>query len=146
KMYPPLRSLEDVAAVRAGLAEGVIDCVATDHAPHSAHEKDVPFDEAPRGVIGLETAASVVHATMGFDIATFFDRLAEGPRRILGAPSGLVEVGVPADLVVFAPDEEWIPDRFRSRSENSPWRGQVLRGRVEATFAGGELIYRKGET
>lgn len=146
KMYPPLRTTEDVAALRAGLVDGTIDCVATDHAPHSAHEKDVPFEEAPRGVIGLETAAAVVAEVLGADIAVFFERMAHAPRRILGRPEHRVAPGAPADLVVFAPEERWTPGVFRSRSENSPWLGASLTGRVKATIAGGKAIYRDGGT
>lgn len=143
KMYPPLRTPEDVAAVREAVRDGVIDCVATDHAPHSAHEKDVPFEEAPRGVIGLETAAAVVNQALGLDAATFFDRLADAPRRILGRPEVRVEPDSPADIVVFDPTAAWTASVFRSRSENSPWRGVELRGKVRMTIAGGSVVYRE---
>lgn len=144
KMYPPLRTAEDVAALRSGLEDGTIDCVATDHAPHSAHEKDVPFEEAPRGVIGLETAAAVVSAVLGDDIDRFFDRLAHAPRRILGREAHAVTPGAPADLVVFDPNATWTPQGFRSRSENSPWLGASLTGRVRLTIAGGRTVYEEG--
>lgn len=143
KMYPPLRTAEDVAALRQALIDGVIDCVATDHAPHSAHEKDVPFDEAPRGVIGLETAAAVVNETLELPIAEFFARMADAPRCILGREAVHVGPGSPADVVVFDPAARWTPGRFHSRSENSPWAGSELTGRVRATFAGGEMVYRQ---
>ncbi|MDX1447969.1 MAG: dihydroorotase [Acidimicrobiia bacterium] len=143
KMYPPLRTEEDVAAVRDGLADGIIDCVATDHAPHSAHEKDVPFDEAPRGVIGLETAAAVVNQALGFDFEAFFDRMADAPRRILGQERLRIEPGAQADIVVFSPTDTWTAGGFHSRSENSPWSGTELTGRVRATVAGGEVVYEE---
>lgn len=144
KMYPPLRTPEDVEALVEALRDGTIDCVATDHAPHSAHEKDVPFEEAPRGVIGLETAAAVVNQRCGFDQAEFFDRMADAPRRILGRPPHHVAAGEPADLVVFDPDAPWTAGEFRSRSENSPWKGSEMRGRVRMTVAGGQVVYQEG--
>lgn len=143
KMYPPLRTAADVHALRAALAEGVIDCVATDHAPHSAHEKDVPFDEAPRGVIGLETAAAVVNGTLHLSMTDLFARMADAPRRILGREPVRVTPGARADLVVFDPAAHWTPGRFHSRSENSPWLGVELTGQVLATIAGGEMVYRQ---
>jgi dihydroorotase len=141
KMYPPLRTEEDRAVLRSALAEGVIDCVATDHAPHSAHEKDVPFEEAPRGVIGLETAAAVVNEALGLSPQAFFDRLAHAPRRILGREPHTIEPGAPADIVVFDPGLEWTATEFRSRSANSPWLNRTLRGRVRLTVAGGVVVH-----
>lgn len=141
KMYPPLRTPRDVSVLIAALAEGVIDCVATDHAPHSAHEKDVPFEEAPRGVIGLETAASAVHDAVGLAPEVFFARMSDAPRRILGREPHRVVEGAPADIVVFDPEARWTAGGFRSRSENSPWTGKEMRGRVRATIAGGRLVY-----
>lgn len=143
KMYPPLRTAEDVDALRQALVDGVIDCVATDHAPHSAHEKDVPFDEAPRGVIGLETAAAVVNGALNLSISEFFARMADAPLRILGREPARVTPGARADIVVFDPAARWTPQRFHSRSENSPWAGVELTGQVQATFAGGTLVHRQ---
>lgn len=145
KMYPPLRTPDDVAALREAVVDGTIDCIATDHAPHSAHEKDVPFEEAPRGVIGLETAASAVHGALGLPPETFFDRMADAPRRILGREPHRITVGAPADLVVFDPEGRWTAATFRSRSENSPWRGVEMPGRVQLTVAGGKIVHREGE-
>lgn len=141
KMYPPLRTPDDVAALGEAVVDGVVDCIATDHAPHSAHEKDVPFEEAPRGVIGLETAAAVVNETLGLGQAAFFDRMADAPRRILGRDTHRVEPGAPADLVVFDPSATWTASVFRSRSENSPWRGATMAGRVRLTVVGGRTVY-----
>ena len=146
KMYPPLRTPEDAQAVREAVRDGVIDCVATDHAPHSAHEKDVPFEEAPRGVIGLETAAAVVNEALGLDAETFFDRLSDAPRRILGRSEVRVEPGSAADIVVFDPTAAWTPSVFRSRSENSPWRGAELQGKVRLTVAGGRVVHREEQS
>lgn len=143
KMYPPLREPEDVAALREALRDGTIDVVATDHAPHTDSEKGVDFDRAPRGVIGLETAAAVVNTTMDFDSETFFDRMAIGPRRIMGRPDadGL-HVGRTADIVVFDPHDSWTVAEFESKSANSPWRGARLRGRVVATLVAGQVVHR----
>lgn len=146
KMYPPLRTPDDVAAVKSALRDGVIDCVATDHAPHSAHEKDVPFEEAPRGVIGLETAAAVLNAALDLAPTEFFERLSGAPRRILGREPGLIEVGAPADIVVFDPVARWTAGTFRSRSENSPWTGSEMVGQVRLTVAGGDVVHVQGET
>jgi dihydroorotase len=140
KMYPPLRTASDVEALCAAVIEGVIDCVATDHAPHSAHEKDVPFEEAPRGVIGLETAAAAVNEALSLDPAAFFDRLADAPRRILGREAHRIEAGAPADIVVFDPTARWTASEFRSRSENSPWRGAEMQGKVRLTVAAGHVV------
>jgi dihydroorotase len=143
KMYPPLREPEDVRAVRTALAEGIIDIVATDHAPHTQLEKEAGFTAAPRGVIGLETAAAVVNTLLGFDAATFFDRLALGPRRIMhrSDAEGLV-AGSPADVVVFDPATSWTVESFRSKSSNSPWHGSTLQGCVVATFVAGKAAYQ----
>lgn len=143
KMYPPLRTPEDVTAVREGLVSGVIDCVATDHAPHAAFEKDVPFEEAPRGVIGLETAASIVTMALDFGPTDFFDRMSRAPRRILQEEPVAVEVGSSADLVVFRPGGRWEVGSLHSRSHNSPWLGAELEGVVEATIVGDQMLWRR---
>ncbi|MGH8873702.1 MAG: dihydroorotase [Acidimicrobiia bacterium] len=144
KMYPPLRSPSDVEAVRGGLRDGTIDCVATDHAPHAAHEKEVPFEEAPRGIVGLETAAAATLTAVALDQATFFDRLSVAPARIarLERHGRLVEPGAPANLAVFDDRAAWVPGGFVSRSQNSPFRGMELRGRVIATVFDGRLTHR----
>lgn len=142
KMYPPLRSAEDVAAVRQALMDGTIDAVATDHAPHAAFEKDVPFEESPRGVIGLETAAAVVNESVGLDAGAFFDRMAIAPQRVLGDDRGGLEAGGEANVTVFDPSARWTVERFASRAANSPWLGRELTGRVIATVASGEVLYR----
>lgn len=144
KMYPPLRTAADVEALQAALADGTIDCVATDHAPHSDHEKDVPFEEAPRGVIGLETAAAAVHSELGLAPATFFERMAVAPARLMGLDHGWPQAGGRADLAVFHPDVEWTPEVFRSKSSNSPWTGRQLRGRPILTMYGGRVTHEVG--
>lgn len=146
KMYPPLRAQTDVEALIEGLRDGTIDCVATDHAPHSANEKEVPFEEAPRGVIGLETAASVVNTAVGLSPRDFFDRMSVTPARILGtADHGQwVGPGSPANLVLFDPKQEWeVPRHGASKSSNTPWAGEVLTGRVELTLLRGAVTFQR---
>ena len=147
KMYPPLRGPADVAALRAGLVDGTIDVVATDHAPHAAHEKDVPFEEAPRGIIGLETAAAVVNTAVGLDPVEFFRRMSIAPAQIggLDAHGRWLEPGGDAHLVIFDPTAAWVPKDFESRAVNSPFLGRPLRGRVQATIYRGRITYRDGQ-
>ncbi len=144
KMYPPLRAAADVAALTAGLQDGTIDAVATDHAPHAAHEKDVPFEEAPRGVIGLETAAAATASAVSLEPVELFERMSVAPAAIAGLSrhGRWVEEGIPANLVVFDPAAPWVPDRFVSKADNSPFRGRQLRGRVVATIFEGQPTFR----
>ena len=146
KMMPPLRSAADVVALREGLRSGIIDMVGTDHAPHAAHEKDVPFEHAPNGVIGLEWAAAVVNETVGLDIAPFFDRMSVAAARLAGfADQGnLIEAGVVANLMVFDPEETWPAERAVSRSSNAPYLGSELVGRVRLTVYRGSVTARDG--
>ena len=138
-MYPPLRTGADRAAVVEGVRDGTIDAVATDHAPHAAFEKDVTFEEAPRGIIGLETAAPVVHAAVGLDQAAFFERMSIAPAAVLGEPSGPLALGS-VGVTVFDPEAEWIYERPRSKSANSPWLGARMRGRVRAVVTRSETF------
>ena len=144
KMYPPLRTAEDAAALRNALADGTIDAVATDHAPHASHETEVPFEEAPRGVIGLETAAAAVLTATDLDPVTFFERLSVTPARIAGMveQGRWVEPGAPANLVVIDPEAKWTVDRFTSKARNSPFLGTELRGRVLATVFNGRVTFQ----
>jgi dihydroorotase len=147
KMYPPLREAADRAALVQGLRDGVIDAVATDHAPHGEAEKAVPFEEAPRGVIGLETAAAVVAtAALGDDQRLFFERLSVSPARIAGLPDQgrLVEAGSPANLVLFDRRRRWVPSAFLSKSSNSAFVGVELTGKVLATIHEGRITYEGG--
>ncbi|MDH3499913.1 MAG: dihydroorotase [Acidimicrobiia bacterium] len=147
KMYPPLRPPSDVAALRSGLEDGTIDAVATDHAPHAAHEKDVPFEEAPRGVIGLETAIAAVAMKCNLDARTLFERMSVTPARI----SGLVEhghwleTGHRANIAVVDFAVPWLVDRFESKSTNSPFKGIQLEGRARYTFLSGRMTWRDGK-
>ena len=144
KVNPPVRTTDDVAALRAALADGTIDAVATDHAPHAAFEKDVTFEEAPRGIIGLETAASVVHAAVGLDQAAFFERMAVAPAAVVGETSGPLALGS-VGMTVFDPECEWIYERPRSKSANSPWLGARMRGRVRAVLTRSEIFSNHDE-
>jgi dihydroorotase len=146
KMMPPLRGAEDREALRRGLRDGIIDAVATDHAPHAAHEKDVPFEHAPNGIIGLEWAAAVVNTVAPLDPVAFYTRLAVAPAAIagLGDHGRWIAVGNPAHLSVFHPTHRWVPERTVSRSANTPYLGMSLTGRVVATIYGGAVTARDG--
>jgi len=147
KMYPPLRRPEDVAAVRQALADGTIDMVGTDHAPHAAHEKDVPFEEAPRGVIGLETAVAVVLGSVGIGPGDLFARMSVAPARLAGLEGHgqLLAAGSPATITVIDPVRDWVAEHFHSRSTNSPWRGGRLTGRARHVLLRGRFTLRDEE-
>jgi dihydroorotase len=146
KMAPPLRTRADVDALRAGLADGTIEAIATDHAPHHADEKDCEFDQAANGVVGLETALGLglkLVAEGVLDLPTLVARLTIGPARLLGLEAGTVAVGAPADVVVVDPERRWkvAARSFRSKSRNTPFDGWDLQGKAVATFVGGALVY-----
>ncbi len=135
KVNPPLRTRADVEALREALAEGIIDCIATDHAPHALHEKLQEFDAAPFGIIGLETAVGVlfthlIHPGI-LSLERFVEALALAPRRLLGIPLPEIRPGAGANLTILAPDEEWRvePERFCSKARNTPFAGWELRGK-----------------
>lgn len=148
KMNPPLRTELDRQALIAGLRSGVIDCVATDHAPHAADEKAEPIERAPFGVTGLETAFAVLHTELVLPRVLPLDLLAErmsaGARGFdLAQPR--IEPGAPADVVLFDPRVEWVvgADGWESRSSNSCFKGRTLTGRVQLTVAGGRVAFRR---
>jgi len=147
KMNPPLRTEDDRRALVEGLVDGTIDCIGTDHAPHARHEKDVPFEEAPFGVIGLETAFAALHTHLVREgevaLAIVLERMSAGPARALGLPVPRIAVGEPANLVLLDLDAEWTvrEDRFRSRSANSWLLGRTLVGAVVKTIADGRVVY-----
>lgn len=146
KMAPPLRGSSDVEACRAGIADGTIDAIATDHAPHAVHEKDVEFTAAPPGVIGLETAVPVTLDLVRQEQLSPLEwvrRLSTNPTRIIGRPGGSLAVGAAADLVLIDPDRHWIydPAKGYSKSRNSPWAGREMIGRATVTIVGGRLVY-----
>lgn len=147
KVNPPLRSAEDIEALLEGLEDGTIDCIATDHAPHAPAEKLVPFDEAPFGVVGLETLLGVVLTRLvwqeGWPLARVLSLLTDRPARALGLPAGTLRVGAAADVVLIDPAREWRvdPDRFASKSKNTPFAGWTLRGKAVATLVGGRIVW-----
>lgn len=147
KMNPPLRTAEDRQALQEALAEGTIDVIATDHAPHHYEEKEREFDDAPFGVVGLETALAVGITKLVregvLDLAGLVDRMSCAPARIMQAPGGTLRNGSPADIVVFEPDEAWTvdPARFRSLGRNTPFAGESLLGRVRWTIVGGRALF-----
>jgi len=146
RVNPPLRSDSDVAAMRAALADGTIDAVATDHAPHSSVEKDVEFEQAASGMIGLETALGLclelVHAGVMPPMA-LFERMSTAPARILGLPGGTLAPGSIADVTVVDPTVAWVcdPSLFLSRSRNSPFGGRKMRGRAMLTIVAGNIAF-----
>jgi dihydroorotase len=146
KMYPPLRTPEDREALVSALSNGTIDVVATDHAPHGETEKAVPFPDAPRGVIGLETAASAAWEALGNE-TRLFQAMSIAPAHIMGLASHgqPVAPGTRANLVVFDPNARWVADGFASKSANSPYLGAEMKGRVMATIHDGEVVLRVGE-
>ena len=147
KMNPPLRCEDDRQALVEGLLDGTIDCIATDHAPHARHEKDAPFEEAPFGVTGLETAFAALNTFLVREdevpLATLLERLSAGPARALGLPVPRLSVGEPANLVLLDLESAWTvhEDRFRSLSANSWLLGRTLVGAVVRTVAAGRVVY-----
>ncbi|HYY08380.1 MAG TPA: dihydroorotase [Actinomycetota bacterium] len=152
KVNPPFRSAEDREALRAGLADGTIDAIGTDHAPHAVEEKEAEFDRAPHGTIGLETALAVVLTELVapgiVPLARALEALSVTPARILGANEhgGPIEAGRPANLVVFDPQETWTVEApFASKSRNSAFLGRALTGHVRHTVLHGELTFAEGK-
>ena len=149
KVNPPLRTDADVAAVRAGLADGTIDCIATDHAPHTQEAKEAAFDQAPPGMLGLETALALALTELDLPIAEVLALLSWRPAAILGVSDdhGAIEVGRPANLTVIDLDHAWTvdPAALASRSRNTPYAGRELQGKVRHTILHGEAVVVAGE-
>ncbi len=149
KMNPPLREAADREAVRQGLRDGTIDVIATDHAPHHYDAKEREFDDAPNGIIGLETALGLaVSELVESGLLTLPElvlRMSTLPARLFHLPGGTLATGAPGDIVVFDPAAEWEvrPERFSSKSRNTPFAGRRLRGRAEVTIVGGEVVYQR---
>ena len=150
KMNPPLRTEEDRRAIIAGLRDGTIDIIATDHAPHTDYEKDKEFDFAPNGIIGLETALPVSLDVLvrrnRFRLPFVIDLMTRRPAQLLNLPGGTLTPGAEADLCLFDPTEVWTYDARagQSKSSNSPWSGQKLTGRVRMTFVAGRAVFAEG--
>jgi dihydroorotase len=148
KMNPPLRTAADRAAVIEGLADGTIDAIASDHAPHVPEEKDVEFDNAAFGVIGMETSLGLTLTVLVrkgiLTPAQMVERMSVAPNRILGLPGGTLREGAPADVTVINPNAAWTvnPAKFFSKSRNSAFIGMELTGAAEATVLGGRVVFR----
>ncbi len=151
KVSPPIRTAADREALIAGLADGTLDAIASDHAPHADFEKDLEFDRAPFGLVGLETTLGLVLEALvrpgRLPLPAAIERLTAGPARVLGLPLGALAPGAVADLTLFDPEATWRvdPAEFFSLSRNSPFTGRTLRGRVTAVLVGGETRFRDGE-
>ncbi len=151
KMNPPLRTEEDRQAVIAGLKEGTLDCIATDHAPHTDYEKDKEFDYAPNGILGLETSLAISLQVLvrenKFKLAHVIDLMTRKPAEIVNLQAGTLAEGQAADICLFDPDEEWVYDARKgfSKSSNSPWHGETLKGRVKTTIVNGRVVFANGK-
>jgi dihydroorotase len=144
KMNPPLRTAEDVAAIKEGLRDGTIDAIATDHAPHAPDEKSGEFDYAPFGIVGLETALGLTMKLVNENILTLADavrKLSLNPATIMKLGKGTLSIGSDADITIIDPDLEWTVDasQFKSKSMNTPFNGWKLKGRAVRTIVGGSL-------
>ncbi len=146
KMNPPLRTMQDVQAIKEGLRDGTIDVIATDHAPHATQEKQQEFTEAPFGIVGLETALSLTLALVDEGVLTLesaVDKLATAPAKAFSLNAGTLAVGAPADVAIVDPNREWQvdPSRFRSKSRNTPFAGWKVKGRVTTTLVSGRVVF-----
>ena len=150
RVNPPLRTQADVDGIRAGLLDGTIDAIVTDHAPHTAQEKARPLPDAPSGMVGLETSLALaltgLYHTGLLPLARVLALMSASPAALLGLPKGTLEVGRDADLVLFDPEEEWTIDKeqFVSKGRNTPFHGRTVRGRVKYTISQGKIIYMEG--
>jgi len=152
KMNPPLREPHDVEAIKAAIADGTVDCIATDHAPHTPTEKDVEFELAPFGILGLETslALGITHLVEPgiISIERLIELMTVAGAKILDLPAGRLYEGGPADITIIDPKAEWVvdPNEFASLSRNTPFTGDTLRGVVQRTICNGETVYQAAET
>ena len=151
KMNPPLRSQEDVDAIKEGIKDGTIDCIVTDHAPHTVEDKEVGFDQAPFGMIGLETSLGLTIAELVapgiISLPQMVEKMSAAPARIVGLSNkGEIREGKDADLTIIDPDKEWIfsLEDIASKSKNTPFIGRKLKGTVEYTIYSGKVVYKAG--
>jgi dihydroorotase len=151
KMNPPLRTEADRKEIIRGLRDGTLDCISTDHAPHTDYEKDKEFDFAPNGILGLETSLAVSLDVLvrqnKFKLAHVVDLMTRQPARVLGLPAGTLNPGAAADVCLFDPNEKWHYEARAgfSKSRNSPWSGQILTGRVRTTIVDGRMVFDGGK-
>lgn len=149
KMSPPLRTADDVAAIKEALRDGTIDAIATDHAPHAAEEKALPFPEAPLGIVGFETAFSLAVTTLVLPGVLTKERLVETmsgkPADILGVPGGVIREGGAADITIADPEKQMVYTKLHSKSWNSPFLNKPYTGSVTHTIVGGHIAYALGE-
>ena len=148
KMNPPLRTRHDVDALVAGVADGTIDCIATDHAPQSVIEKDVEFDRAANGIIGLETAFSIIYGLVekgAFDLNKAVSAMTVNPAKAFGLANGTLRVGSAADIAIIDLEKSWTVEPFalKSKSKNTPWAGMQMKAQVMKTIAGGKVIFER---
>jgi dihydroorotase len=148
KMNPPLRGPEDVEAIRKGLREGVIDVIATDHAPHSQEEKNVAFEKAPFGIVGLETAVPLTLRLISEGVLTWPEairKLSYAPAALLGVAGGALAEGGVADLAVLDPEYSYVvkAEDMRSKSKNSPFIGWTMKGINIMTMVGGRIVWER---
>ena len=147
KMNPPLRGAADRAAIIEGLMDGTLDVIITDHAPHAAEEKALPFEKAPNGIVGLETSLTLGITELVekgvLTLPELIEKMSRTPARLLGLPRGTLEVGAEADLVLFNAAQEWTvdPEKLHSKSKNTPYAGRKVHGRVKYTIVNGEVVY-----
>ena len=147
RVNPPIRTADDVQALIDGIRSGVVDAIATDHAPHSAEEKARPLTRAPSGMVGLETSLAVtltaLYHTGKMELTEIVRRMTVNPASILGLSKGRLALGNDADIVIFDPNEEWTvdPEQFASKGRNTPFAGWKVKGRVKYTIVGGTVIY-----
>ena len=149
KVNPPLRTPADIAALKEGLRDGTIDAIATDHAPHASHLKEQPLDQAPPGMLGLETALALSLTELNMETQSVLAALSWNPARIAGVGDRHgrpVAVGEPANLAIFDPTHEWVVDRdvVASKSKNTPYHGRTVRGKVRHTVFAGHVVVRDG--
>lgn len=150
RVNPPLRTQADVEAIRAGLIDGTIDAIVTDHAPHTAEEKSKPLPDAPSGMVGLETSLALALTGLYHSGLLPLERMvalmSASPAALLGLDKGTLGTGQDADLVLFDPDEEWTIDKskFASKGRNTPFHGWAVRGKVKYTISQGNIIYQEG--
>jgi dihydroorotase len=145
KMNPPLRTKDDVVAIKEALRDGIIDAIATDHAPHTIDEKEVEYTEAPFGIVGLETAVGLSLALVDEGYLTYYqliEAMSTKPRRILSLPPIRIAEGEMANLTLIDPAKEWIVDceLFRSKSKNSPFNGRHLKGKAIGIINNGKVL------